>query len=658
MCGITLFILKDKTTKNAVNNVLNSLFQLQNRGYDSFGIAYFDIFNNKYDIYKKSNHWNIGQEKDLYNLFKDETKDLKSNICIGHSRWATHGKISDINAHPHNSNDNLFMCVHNGIIENYHEIKEFLKEQNYIFYSETDTEVIINLIEYYYKKCETIENINERIEHSIYSAIQKLNGTYGLIILNNIIPENIYLIKNGSPLLIAENETLISATSELCGFNNQVKNYMEIENKTLIVLSPTSGIKFFGERMKKYNISDEISEHYLTQELSIYNHYTQKEIFEQDKSLLLSLNNGARILNDTINLGGLQYLKSTINELSHIVFLGCGSSYYAGHIGVQYIKEIIQNHREIMGNLNVWCYDGGEFEEKDIPNGGLCLFIFISQSGETMDLIKHLPFLKSNSHKTMGIINVIDSTLAREVDGGIYMNVGREVAVASTKSFNSSLLLLKLFSLWILQERVKTRQMDNNRLIENSISIKTKEILKHQIIEINNLIYQVKYLNQNINLTYDELNISRLDCEHIFVLGKGKSEYLAKECALKLKEICYIHGEGYSGTSLKHGPLALIQTGFPVILIITMENYEKMMNVYKEVQTRGAYTLIFSAVNLSLFDKFNDDDNTKIIQLPQNSYISEVNIMIALQHLCYNLSRYRGINPDKPKNLAKVVTVE
>ena len=198
--------------------------------------------------------------------------------------------------------------------------------------------------------------------------------------------------------------------------------------------------------------------------------------------------------------------------------------------------------------------------------------------------------------------------------------------------------------------------MDINGTIENSI--KTNEILKHQIIEINNLIYQVKKINQNIDLMFDGFNFDCLNYDHIFVLGKGKSEYLAKECALKLKEICYIHGEGYSGTSLKHGPLALIQTGFPVILIITMENYEKMMNVYKEVHSRGAYTLIFSSVNTTMLDKLINDNNTKIIQIPQNSYVSEVNIMIALQHLCYNLSRYRGINPDKPKNLAKVVTVE
>ena len=240
MCGITLFISKEENDNNAVNNVLDSLFQLQNRGYDSFGIAYYDNSYNNYKIHKKSNSWVLGQEKDLYEIFKNETKNLQSNICIGHSRWATHGKISDINSHPHISNDNLFMCVHNGIIENYYEIKEFLKEQNYNFYSETDTEVIINLIEYYYKKYENIENIGEKIEYSIYKTIEKLNGTYGLIILNNIIPENIYLINNGSPLLIAENETLIGATSELCGFNNQVKNYMEVENKSLVVLSRKS----------------------------------------------------------------------------------------------------------------------------------------------------------------------------------------------------------------------------------------------------------------------------------------------------------------------------------------------------------------------------------------------------------------------------------
>ena len=645
MCGITLFISKQENKENAVTNVINSLYQLQNRGYDSFGLSYYDKSENVYKVYKKSNYWNIGQEQDLFEYFKENTKEIESNICIGHSRWATHGKINDINAHPHHSNKNLFLCVHNGIIENYYEIKEFLKKQNYTFYSETDTEVIINLIEYFYNIDEE-DNENKKIEKSIYKAVEQLKGTYGLIIFNNIVPDEIYIIKNGSPLLISENENIISATSELCGFNNQVKNFMEIDNKSLVVLSLKNGIKLYSEK-KEISISDEITENYLTQQLGIYRHYTQKEIMEQENTLLLSLNNGARISNNSINLGGLNYLKSCINDIKHIIFLGCGSSYYASQIGVQYIKEITYNNDNI-GELNVWCYDGGEFNEKDIPNNGKCLFIFISQSGETMDLIKHIPYLKTKTHKTMGIINVIDSTLAKEVDGGIYMNVGREVAVASTKSFNSSILLLKLFSLWLLQEK-SINKLENN---------KSTELITQQIIEINNMVYQVKYINQNIDLIFDNINLDYLNSEHMFVLGKGKSEYLAKECALKLKEICYIHGEGYSGTSLKHGPLALIQTSFPIIMIITMENYEKMINVYKEVHSRGAYIIIISCINKPLLECIINNENTKYINLPQNSYISEINIMVLLQHLCYKVACFREINPDKPKNLAKVVTVE
>ena len=657
MCGITLYISKTDNKENAVKIVLDSLYQLQNRGYDSFGISYLNNTNNEYEIYKKSNIWTSTNNKDLYEMFKTETIDFYSNICVGHSRWATHGKVNDINAHPHYSKSELFLCVHNGIIENYFELKSFLKKQDYTFKSETDTEVIINLIEYHYVLLSGIEDTRRRIKLGIKNAIKELKGTYGLIILNNIVKDEIYVVKNGSPLILAENESCIMATSELCGFNNQVKNYVEIENNQLIVLSCLSGIKLSQEKIKNKKINNELQEHYLIQELGIYNHYTQKEIYEQSNTLLLSLNNGARISNDRINLGGLSYLKDDINEIKNIVFLGCGSSYYAGQIGVQYIKEIIHSHNIIINNLNVWCYDGGEFEEKDIPQGGLCLFVFISQSGETMDLIKHLPMLKSKNHKTMGIINVVESTISKEVEGGIYMNVGREVAVASTKSFNSSLLLLKLFSLWILQERDKTRQIQNDKT-SGIINLRVSNTIKTNIIEINNMIYQVKYLNEIMNSIIDEINIDELNNDNVFVLGKGKSEYLAKECALKLKEICYIHGEGFSGSSLKHGPLALIRTGFPVILIITMENYDKMINAYKEIHSRGAFVCILNCVSNTMIETIHDDKNTRIIQLPENSYINEIIIMLTLQHICYSLSCFREINPDKPKNLAKVVTVE
>lgn len=660
MCGISLCINKNDSN-NSIHNVLNALYQLQNRGYDSFGISYYDSNEKNYKIIKKAQGSGCTQTNDLYKDFVKMSQGHDSSICVGHSRWATHGMITDANAHPHISNHNKFICVHNGIIENFQILKSFLVKQGYVFYSQTDTEIIVNLIEYHYEnmnKNKPEEDYTECIMKSIRLAIDQLSGTYGLVILNNIIPDVIHVIKNGSPLLIAENHNAIYASSELCGFDKTVQNYIEVENNSLLALSQKSGIKFLSGHTKSPShkkINPELFETYMTQQLGIYNHYTQKEILEQGNTLMMSLNNGARMNNGHINLGGLSMIRDQLATIKHIVFLGCGSSYYAGQIGSHYIRDVVHNNSDLFQEMNVWCFDAGDFEEKHIPRGQTCLFVFISQSGETMDLIKHLPLLKSKNHLTMGIINVIDSTIAREVHCGVYMNVGREVAVASTKSFTSSLIIMKLFSLWLLQEKNALR----HSLPENKVKmIKTQDHIKMSISDIYKLIYQVKYINENSEYILCDFNIDSLNSDQVFVLGRDKYQYIAQECALKMKEICYIHAEGFSANSLKHGPLALIHNGFPVVLLLDMFNYEKMMNNYKEIHSRGAFVVILTSLNNESVNYLREQKNTKVIQIPQNSYIDEILYIVMIQHLCYNLSCHRNINPDKPKNLAKVVTVE
>ena len=647
MCGITLYL--SKSSENAIRHVLESLYQLQNRGYDSFGIGYLDQ-DNKYQVSKLSNIHVKSNNKDLFDIFRNQFQEEISNISIGHSRWATHGVINDINAHPHPSSTNTFFCVHNGIIENYRTIKTRLIENGISFQSETDTEVIINLIEYHYNSIEKNPELNHEhyIKYAIEKTIQEIEGTYGLIIFTNHAPDTIFIVKNGSPILVAESDNCFMATSELCGFSSDIKNYIDIPNDEVVVLSCLKGIQL--NHKKIHEIDDAIRDDYMTQSLGIYSHYTQKEIYEQHDTLMRSLSNGGRLSNGRVKLGGLECLGDSLKDIQHIVFLGCGTSYYAGCIGVEYMKKA---HRlyDTVDTINYWCFDGCEFEEKDIPNGGRCLFVFISQSGETMDLIRHISFLKNTKHISMGIINVVESTIAREVFCGVYMNVGREVAVASTKSFTSSLLILNLFSNWFHQER---QDKTNSRKLN---------IHKNYKFEIMNMIDNVKMINNRMNMVLDSINLEALDHEHIFVLGKGTTEYIAKECALKLKEICYIHGEGYSGSSLKHGPFALIHTDFPIIMMINMSNHQKMMNVYKELQSRRAHILILS----TLSKKMNESigilplKHTKfcnIIYLPSVHECEEITFMLALQHLCYSLSVYRNINPDKPKNLAKVVTVE
>ena len=641
MCGISLYIMKE-ASNNAVHEVISSLYELQNRGYDSFGIAYYDPSSNSYQTHKKSLHCFTETHPKVFEVFKKETRTLQSPICMGHSRWATHGKVNKGNAHPHVSNNKKWFVIHNGIIENYKELKSFLKTKGYTFYSETDSEVVVNIVEYY--QMEHKLSIKEAILYVIHHAI--LQGTYGLIFLHEDEPTTAHVIKQGSPLLISETEEAFIATSELCGFLNNTHQYYELMNNELVSLSLKHGIQFEKDKPTYKQIDPDFQQHYLTQHLTGYSHFTQKEILEQDRTLLLSLNNGARATKDGICLGGLHYLKSHLSRIQNIVFLGCGSSYIAGNIGAKYIKKMTP-----LQDINTFCFDGGDFEMNEVPSG-ICLFVFISQSGETMDLMKHLDTINRN-HFTMGIVNVIDSTIAKEVDCGIYMNVGKEVAVASTKSFNSSVLLLKLFSLWLYQE--KTNQKDNCTCYE---MLQMTNRVKEQVDMVNQMIYQVKKINHEINMLFEERNLDHFLFEHIFILGKGTMECLARECALKMKEICYIHGEGLSASSLKHGPLAMIHSYFPVILLINHEQIDKMMNVYHELRSRNAYILVVTSEKEVIEQVQTKENECDVIYIPKNRDCSEILFMLTLQHLCYALAIRKKINPDKPKNLAKVVTVE
>lgn len=623
MCGISAIICKDKNN-NSLPLLLQSLGQLQNRGYDSYGMSCINTntntnTNNKFHIHKKAC---IDQNEDHFTNFSNELKDLNTNISIGHTRWATHGVISQANAHPHLSHSGRLSLVHNGIIENYKILKKELLNEGIIFKSDTDSEVIVNLIDYYYDR----QKID--IEDAIKMTIEKLEGTYGLVIQCIDYNTSLYIIRNGSPILVGENDNYIIATSEASGFLNQMNNYYVIENNDLVVISADYGIK---SNIIYKHINNHNSSYKLTPEP--YDHWTLKEIMDQSVSLLNSLNNGGRIFNQQIKLGGLDYIKPHIDDIINIIFMGCGTSLNACQIGRTYLKTLSVVN-------NVQCFDAAEFEISDIPLSGKTLLVMCSQSGETKDLHRVIQLIKDKPNIiTMGVINVVGSLIAREVDCGIYMNAGREVAVASTKSFTCSLLIFKLFSLWYFQNKNKNK---NNNIKLN----------KYTIQNIRNINKQVENINKNIDSLINDTHISLLNEDNLFILGKGKMENIAKEMALKMKEICYIHAEGYSGSALKHGPFALLTPGFPVILIIDKDNEDKMWNVYKEIESRNANILVVSEIsNLEL-------DPTKYIIAPENKELQEILFMVILQHICYKLALKREINPDKPRNLAKVVTVE
>ena len=638
MCGITLVI--SKKSKNNKNNtislLMSSLEQLKNRGYDSFGLS--TIINNEFHIKKMA----CLSENDTFEKFKNDNKDIRTDIAIGHTRWATHGVISNENAHPHISMSKKIVLVHNGIIENYKLIKEELKKKGYIFYSQTDSEVIVNLIDSYY-------TVNNCIEKSIKKSIMELSGTYGLVIQCIDNPDKIYIIRNGSPILIGENEEYLMATSESSGFVNQMKDYYVLKNNDLIILSQEEGINFSYSNYELNKIICNKGSILLTP--SPYKHWTLREIYEQNESLLNALNNGARIQNNNVKLGGLESIKKYIKNIENIILLGCGTSLHACYIGSYYLKK----YKCEKVNINV--YDASEFMISDI-NKGKTLVILISQSGETMDIHRILPEIKKKGCLTMGIINVVDSLIAREVDCGIYMNAGKENAVASTKSFTSSLMILKLFSLWFYQEYNNENNMNDMKNIFTSVCQNIRYVVE-QVVKMNEIIYNIQ---NNIINDDDEMKIknkikikekilNNLNKDNLFILGKGRMEYVAREIALKLKEICYIHAESYSGSALKHGPFALLTENFPVILLIDKEQKEKMWNVYQEVKSRKAYCLVISELILDLPDE-------EYIKVPENNDIQEIIYTLILQHISYELSQKRGINPDTPRNLAKVVTVE
>ena len=422
MCGITIFL--SKNNHNIIQNLIKSLEQIQNRGYDSVGIA---LNCNGWQIYKYASTDN----SDAIKKITENVKDISSSLAIGHTRWATHGAKTDLNSHPHISMNGDIILIHNGIISNFQEIKDFLIQQGYIFYSETDTEVIANLIEYYLSE--------NSIDEAIKLVINKMYGTWALGIVYTKMPETIYVTRHGSPLLLGYNDDTIICCSEIAGFIGIIYNYICLENNDIIKIS-NNGYKSNATYIPK-NVGIILE----CDTPTPFPHWTLKEINDQPKSILAAINNGARILDNNIILGGLINMKNIIEtiQINHIIILGCGTSYHAAMLANYYF-----NCSEDCKFTTIQAFDASEFSKFDIPNYGKVLSIFCSQSGETRDLIKCIEICREKNCILLGVVNVVDSFIAQNVDYGVYMNAGREVAVPSTKSFTSTIVILSLIGMW------------------------------------------------------------------------------------------------------------------------------------------------------------------------------------------------------------------
>jgi glutamine---fructose-6-phosphate transaminase (isomerizing) len=615
MCGI--FGLALSENGNLYQLIVDGLMQLQNRGYDSAGLC--AITGDTFEVHKCASTNKTDALEKLTNI---KSKNFNNAyIGFGHNRWATHGSKTDVNAHPQLSNSGAFAIVHNGIIENYKELKTILLSNGFNFVSQTDTEVIVNLIQFNYDKC---CNVYE----SIKKTIESLTGTYGLIIQSTFEPDVIYCVRNGSPLLVSQNDDKIIVTSEQSGFCDMMLNYITLHNDDICIISRLNGNLSVKTKQiyKKKNVticSSELTPH-------PFIHWTLKEIYQQPGAILNAINNGGRIKNETdVKLGGLEQHTNILKNVNNIILLGCGTSYFAGLYGMQYLKNLCNFN-------NVQAFDGADFNEYDIPKIGITALILISQSGETKDLHRCIEIAKKNNLMTIGIINVVDSLIAREVDCGIYCNSGKEVGVASTKAFTSQVVCLSMTALWFSE----LHKVNKNKRAK-------------MICDLHNL-------SNDIQITLDECSSKMLDiankftANNMFILGKGTDEFIAKEGALKIKEISYVHSEGYSSSSLKHGSFSLLDEQFPVILLNLDQNHStKTMNCYQEVYSRNSPIIFITNDNYIC-----DELNSECIVIPTNNSYASLLGIIPIQLFAYYLSVNRGINPDKPKNLAKVVTVE
>ena len=612
MCGIVGYI----GNKEASPILINGLMRLEYRGYDSAGIS--TIEKNKLSIMK-----DVGRVKNLYNL--DGIDKLEGNIGIAHTRWATHGKPSKENSHPHMDNSKTFSVVHNGIIENYNELKSFLTENGYVFYSATDTEIIPNLIHYYYSKDDKDDEL--KFLRSVKNACLDLKGSFALEIICSDYPDNMIVVRKDSPLVIGKGDHENYISSDIPAILSFTRNFYLLDDLEFALLT-RDDVKFYNKNLELLNKSTKTIEWSASSsEKDGYEDFMLKEIYEQPVAIRETI--GAKLENSSkCDFSELNFTKDYLNSLNKIYIIACGTAMHAGLSG----KNAIEKLCKIPVEVDI----ASEFRYRDPLVDDKTLCIFISQSGETADTIAALKLSKSCGAKTLAISNVIGSSITREADFSIYTHAGPEIAVASTKAYTSQVILINLLAIYFAETLgFKNEFLDN---------------LKKDILELPKKIEETLKLSEKVKdfakRIYQE--------KDIFFLGRGIDETVAKEGSLKLKEISYIHSESYAAGELKHGPIALIENGVTVISIMTDPKLApKTVSNIQEVITRGAKTLVITNqdIDSSMFDL--------TIQIPNtNTFISPILSIIPLQLLSYYISKEKGLDVDKPRNLAKSVTVE
>ena len=622
MCGIVGFVGQGNTK----DILLAGLSRLEYRGYDSAGIA---LYSQPFTVVKA-----VGKLEELKKkVAADKECQLPYSMGIGHTRWATHGKASEKNAHPHLSMHKEVVLVHNGIIENFAELKNFLQEQGYSFYSDTDTEVAVNLIEYYYRK-------DKDILKTLFSVQKELKGSYAFAIMFQEDEKTLYAMRKDSPLIVGKGENAFYLASDVSAFLDYTDEIYPVENREILSLSEKE-IHIYNKNAEEVQRSSTIAELSQSQiHKGEYLHFMEKEIFEQPKvvkdTLLYACNQeneepAGNAENPKFSYEAFSMTEKDFQEISRVRVIACGSAYHAGWV----LKSVCESLARVP--VQVELASEFRYNHPILEKGELV--ISISQSGETADTLAAVKEAKKLGAKTLSIVNVKGSAIARESDFVFYTQAGPEIAVATTKAYSCQLAAGYIFSLLLAKAKGKISKEEARSLTEELFLLPGK-------------IQQCLSSDQEILPMAKELK----DADNIFFLGRGLDWAISMEGALKLKEISYIHCESYSSGELKHGTISLIEKGSPVIGLLSQEELAgKSISNIHEVRSRGAKCFAIRMEDIAI----EEEDFAHNLIVPKTHPLFAGSLLVLpLQFLSYQVSLLKGFDPDKPRNLAKSVTVE
>ena len=613
MCGIVGYTGKGQ----AFPVLIKGLQRLEYRGYDSAGVALMD---NTLNLYKCK-----GKVSDL--LSHIGSANTEGHYGIGHTRWATHGEPNDANSHPHQSMSGDLVLIHNGIIENYDSIKKELMQRGYEFKSDTDTEVLVNLIE------EIKKNENVSLGEAVRKSLNEIIGAYAIVVMSKSEPGTLVAARKSSPLVIGigtEGDYYIA--SDATPIVEFTKNVVYLEDGEIAEIAPGKELRLFTA--KKQNVTPYIQElemHLEQLEKSGYEHFMLKEIYEQPRSVHDSMRGRLNVSQGLVHLGGIADYEQKMINAQRIIIVACGTSWHAGLVGEYLIEDLARIPVEVE-YASEFRYRNPIITENDVV-------IAISQSGETADTLAALELAKSKSATILGVCNVVGSSIARTTHGGSYTHAGPEIGVASTKAFTSQVTVLTLMALMLGSKKGTIERSRYQRLLYGLEAIPEKI---ERALKTNNLV--------------EEISAKFKDSSNFLYLGRGYCFPVALEGALKLKEISYIHAEGYPAAEMKHGPIALIDEEMPVVVIATKgPSYEKVVSNIQEVKARKGVIIAIVSEGDTQVKEMADYS----IEIPETEEIfSPLVASIPLQLLSYHIAVMRGCNVDQPRNLAKSVTVE